>query len=179
MKTNKILAAIVIATAGISSSFAATTNETFASLTNGVTFGKGTVYGPSLLVGSFTNNYTFVAPTSQSFSFYASTFQDTSFSATLFPTSLPATAQALTAGGTGTYAWDEKTVTGAFALVAGTQYTLSITGVAAAPTNYWGSISVPTPVASVPEPETYAMLLAGLGVIGAIARRRKAAVAVA
>ncbi|MDR3087435.1 MAG: FxDxF family PEP-CTERM protein [Azoarcus sp.] len=27
-------------------------------------------------------------------------------------------------------------------------------------------------VASVPEPETYAMLLAGLGVIGAVARRR-------
>ncbi|MBK7006138.1 MAG: FxDxF family PEP-CTERM protein [Burkholderiales bacterium] len=30
-------------------------------------------------------------------------------------------------------------------------------------------------VTSVPEPETYAMLLAGLGVMGAIARRRKAA----
>ena len=30
------------------------------------------------------------------------------------------------------------------------------------------------PVTSVPEPETYAMLLAGLGLIGAIARRRKA-----
>ena len=31
-----------------------------------------------------------------------------------------------------------------------------------------------TPVKSVPEPETYAMLLAGLGVMGAMARRRKA-----
>ena len=31
-----------------------------------------------------------------------------------------------------------------------------------------------TPVTSVPEPETYAMLLAGLGVMGAMARRRKA-----
>ncbi len=30
-------------------------------------------------------------------------------------------------------------------------------------------------VAAVPEPETYAMLLAGLGLVGAIARRRKAA----
>ena len=179
MKIKKYLATMILAAASVSSSFAATTNETFASLTNGVTFGKGTVYGLSLPVGSFTNNYTFVAPTSESFSFYASTWQDTSFSATLFPSSLPATAQALTAGGTGMYAWDEKTVTGAFTLVAGTQYTLSITGVAAAPTNYWGSISVPTPVASVPEPETYAMLLVGLGVIGAIARRRKAAAAVA
>jgi hypothetical protein len=30
-------------------------------------------------------------------------------------------------------------------------------------------------VAAVPEPETYAMLLAGLGLVGAIARRRKTA----
>ncbi|MBK9347843.1 MAG: PEP-CTERM sorting domain-containing protein [Burkholderiales bacterium] len=29
-------------------------------------------------------------------------------------------------------------------------------------------------LAPVPEPETYAMLLAGLGVMGAVARRRKA-----
>ncbi len=28
-------------------------------------------------------------------------------------------------------------------------------------------------VSAVPEPETYAMLLAGLGLVGAIARRRK------
>lgn len=40
-------------------------------------------------------------------------------------------------------------------------------------THYWtqdfGSL---TPLAAVPEPESYAMLLAGLGLIGAIARRR-------
>jgi hypothetical protein len=34
--------------------------------------------------------------------------------------------------------------------------------------------TLPPPVPSVPEPETYAMLLAGLGLIGGIARRRKA-----
>ena len=38
-----------------------------------------------------------------------------------------------------------------------------------ASTGYHGSISV----TAVPEPETYAMLLAGLGLMGAIARRRK------
>jgi hypothetical protein len=36
-----------------------------------------------------------------------------------------------------------------------------------------GAFSLTT-VAAVPEPETYAMLLAGLGVMGAVARRRKA-----
>lgn len=36
-------------------------------------------------------------------------------------------------------------------------------------------IGSPGPIAPVPEPETYAMLLAGLAMIGGIARRRKAA----
>lgn len=32
----------------------------------------------------------------------------------------------------------------------------------------------PRPITAIPEPETYALLLAGLGIIGAVARRRKA-----
>lgn len=40
--------------------------------------------------------------------------------------------------------------------------------------NYSGSVTV---AAAVPEPETYAMLLAGLGLMGGIARRRKQATA--
>jgi len=44
--------------------------------------------------------------------------------------------------------------------------------------NSWGSISisphVSTPIAApVPEPETYAMLMAGMGVLGAMSRRQK------
>jgi len=35
------------------------------------------------------------------------------------------------------------------------------------------NLALGSPVSPVPEPETYAMLLAGLGVMGAIARRRK------
>ncbi|ACB34591.1 conserved hypothetical protein [Leptothrix cholodnii SP-6] len=36
-----------------------------------------------------------------------------------------------------------------------------------------GQLTVGPVVSSVPEPETYAMLLAGMGVVGAMARRRK------
>ena len=38
----------------------------------------------------------------------------------------------------------------------------------------WYGITVGIPVAAVPEPETYALLLAGLAVLGARARRRRA-----
>jgi hypothetical protein len=38
---------------------------------------------------------------------------------------------------------------------------------------YGGSYTIATSVAAVPEPETYAMMLAGLGLMGFIARRRK------
>lgn len=44
--------------------------------------------------------------------------------------------------------------------------------------NQWGNYStfttdVTSPVSAVPEPETYALLLAGLGLIGAVARKRQ------
>jgi hypothetical protein len=48
-------------------------------------------------------------------------------------------------------------------------FNLAITGLAGAKATYSGDLTV-TP--SVPEPETYAMLLAGLGAIGFMARRR-------
>ena len=56
------------------------------------------------------------------------------------------------------------------ALSGDSAYTLHFTG-AAADGNGGFQVAL-TSVAAVPEPETYAMLLAGLGVIGAVARRR-------
>lgn len=68
--------------------------------------------------------------------------------------------------------------TGAFSLsttfsglTAGTKYWVNLKGTA---TDAAYSVTL----APVPEPETYAMLLAGLGLMGAIARRRKATAAV-
>lgn len=49
-------------------------------------------------------------------------------------------------------------------------FSLSLSGLAGKSAAYSGELSV-TPV---PEPETYALLLAGLGVVGLVARRRRA-----
>jgi hypothetical protein len=67
----------------------------------------------------------------------------------------------------------------AFSLIGGQSYTLQISGFtkAAAP-GIFGSVSINTlegTVSPVPEPESFAMLLAGLGLMGAIARRRSKA----
>lgn len=68
------------------------------------------------------------------------------------------------AGGTGAYTFNLPT--------AG-NYHVDIKGTATGA--FGGTYAVGLQVAAVPEPETYAMLLAGLGVMGAIARRRKQA----
>ena len=41
--------------------------------------------------------------------------------------------------------------------------------------SYDGSATLTQSIVAVPEPETYAMLLAGLGLVGAVARRRRQA----
>lgn len=56
-------------------------------------------------------------------------------------------------------------------LAAGTTYTLSVTGVATGSGGF-ANYAVAGAVSPVPEPESYAMMLAGLAVMGAIARKR-------
>jgi CBS domain containing-hemolysin-like protein len=63
-----------------------------------------------------------------------------------------------------------------YVLNGSTPYTLTVTGVTKAQVpGIFGLVSINTPnstIAAVPEPETYAMLLAGLGLIGVMYRRR-------
>lgn len=63
-----------------------------------------------------------------------------------------------------------QTLNGAGSLSSGT-YSVHVTGTSKRANTIY---SFTVDVAPVPEPETYALLLAGLGVVGAVARRRKA-----
>ncbi|WP_296509966.1 FxDxF family PEP-CTERM protein [Rhodoferax sp.] len=58
-------------------------------------------------------------------------------------------------------------------LVGGKAYTLKVTGVSTPAPNSLGTVSAFNgTVTAVPEPESYAMLLAGLGLMGVVAKRR-------
>ena len=75
-----------------------------------------------------------------------------------------------TADDMGLYAYTFSTAPTVHSVVLGAgNYYYAVFGKSMAPTAY----AISSAIAPVPEPETYAMLLAGLGVIGFLARRRR------
>ncbi len=72
----------------------------------------------------------------------------------------------------GSFAFDSTATNGTFNALTSGDYYYQVTGSVAG--NYGGGYQLYSNVSPVPEPETYAMLLAGLGLIGFSLRRRQA-----
>lgn len=146
------------------------TTSAFASTTPANPTATGYSFVDNTLSGLFNETYTFTALSSGTYSFlnYGS---DTigNFTGNLFDVTAITSVGNFQTTFTGNAFWDTYTVTGAFNLTQGHQYAFSFSGDATGThsPNYQGSVAAP-----VPEPETFAMLLAGLGLIGAVTRRR-------
>lgn len=157
MKAKKLIAAVVVATAGMTSAYAETYNlGLLPSDATSLNFGAGWQANPSVVApGSFTDTFTFQLDNLLSLNAVANQIIPGGF----FSLSVGPISSVLNAGH-----YDYSfTATG----VASSQwgvYTVDFSGVA-------GPVIPPTGL--VPEPETYAMLLAGLGAIGIATRRRK------
>lgn len=167
MKAKEILVALAICTTGLTSSYAST-NETFPlgllSLDSNGFFvqntGRAYFYGDSSDSYSFQDTYNFSlnAPF-QGFANAVSNWGITSWSATLNGRAL-----ALTSGA------NAGSLSGNAAFISGVN-SLVISGVTGSGGGSY-QYNIGGSVAAVPEPEAFAMLLAGLGLVGAIARRR-------
>ncbi len=166
MSPTKILLAAALAV-GASSSFADT-------MTTALDLSSGNVFfGRNDAVGSFTDTYTFsitgspytVTATSSS---AQSGAQDLDFGSLVIEDASN-TVVATFAGNLGNDVVEFFSLTNTVLAVG--DYRLIVTGVnSTAQASYSGNIAI-TPV---PEPESYALLLAGLGAVGFVARRRQA-----
>ncbi len=174
MKTTHLLKSVAAAVVLVGASLSASANTTSTLVLDDI--GLTTFYGGSTR-GPFTDIIEFVLPdtSASTFSLVSTPFFD------YLKSTLTGFALFSNQDGSLYNADDTLLVSGSInkgssasfsyaALTAGSYY-LQISGIANGTLGgaYSGSISV-TPV---PEPETFAMLLAGLGVMGAIARRRK------
>ena len=168
MKLKSIVAAVAVAATlatGASTALAATSTLTF--IGNTASFGSN-------VSGSFSDTYNFslsedsfagVSATSVALKFTGfDVGAITSFAAMLDGNALTSTTSSFAGVG----------FTGLVSLLAGGKtlasgsHALVVSGFAPDGASYGGNVTI----SPVPEPETYAMLLAGLGLIGAIARRR-------
>lgn len=129
---------------------------------------------------TFSNTFAFYVPTLSNFSAHLGTSNSLLFGS-LSILALNFGSISLSNGATGVSSNIGATHTGDISALLGQgNYTLTVTGTALPVTvagvgaiGSGGSYSIYGNMAPVPEPETYAMFLAGLGVIGAVVSRRR------
>ena len=167
MKMNQFAAAAVIALCSMAASAATYTLGTLDSTGDDTLSGKSVKFatiGATIADSWF---FTLGVPSDVSFgaqqTFSAPTKSITNFAGTLVGYG------ALTLS----FGADQQNLSWAGNLAAGT-YQVDISGLTTARNTQYTSTVFATPAAPVPEPETYALMLAGLGAVTFVARRRKA-----
>jgi hypothetical protein len=166
MKLSKTLTAIALAVAA-----SASMADTF---TGPIDLSSGNaIFGRSDATGAFTDTYTFTLGASSLLNGTGTSValldQDLDFTSLVIQTAANVTVASF-AGNLGTDMFEFYTLAPT-ALAAGS-YKLVVTGInSVSRASYAGTLAVAA--APVPEPETYALLLAGLGAVGFVASRRK------
>lgn len=133
-----------------------------------VTSAGGFSFASSSLSGAFTDTYVFSIADMSDLSisvtnaFTTSNGKIGSFAAMLSGPGMSDTSLSLMTAG------KMQVLSGDMSAAMGGEYTLTLSG-SAMGTGYYGGVASVSPV---PEPETYGLMLAGLGVIGFVARRR-------
>ena len=159
MKLTKAIAASTLALASAGS---------FAAALGSIDLSSGSgFFGNTPIAGAFVDTITFTVTTASTFSGSITAVvngtQDVDFASIVVTPSAQAFVSLL---GDPVEVW--ATPAAGFILSAGL-YTLTLTGTNSASVGSYAGTLALTPV---PEPETYAMLFAGLGIVGLLARRR-------
>lgn len=160
MKLNKLLAVAAIAVVSTTNSFAADApySTNWGTLTN-LSFGpydQGYAMGSA---GSFDATYQFTLASATDFLVEVNPFWGISVTSAMLTSGANNTVLSWSGANSDYRAYSSG--------LAGTQFSLHVTGTGVGTGNSFNNV-----VTAVPEPETFAMLLAGLGLVGMVARRR-------
>jgi hypothetical protein len=164
MKLKSVVATAVLAAASFSASAATYDLGTLNPAGFDTLFGTSADFGANQAVND-TWTFTLLTPSTTSFSalqtFATSAGQITNFAAVLNSVNFGAPTLA---SGSQTLSWN--------GLLAAGQYSVNITGVTGLSGAQYGATVSALPAAAVPEPATYGMMLGGLALLGAVARRK-------